>query len=411
MSDHEHKDPNKIHPKRRNNQDGTDGKEIPQNHSYAGKLMGDELQAVAPELVRYDSGKQIKWAKWIIPASAAFTGGLVAFAAPSLINTSGIVGVIKMGALGGAAAFVSGVVNHHAITSGTLYAAQGLRIAGVVSLGAITITGAAALAFSYSGLVIDRVDQLNQSDHGQALSRYVNGVNENATQLYQLSPVVETIASGLQANINCEAGGGCLSGNGGGKGAIYRSLLPAAQRAQEIAKQLSSSDVERKNQLSDISAQLDEYYVLIGDKDLSEADRTRALLSKDSQIKQMVAKLRESMPLSLMQGYQAELSGGLQIVGYPEGTAKINGILERHGNTLRTTLEKIEQDESVSPDFPAKAGVSSAFSRFFHFWPIGILTAAIELIIPLTLWFLTYTGLVLQLFRSEREEALPKESN
>ncbi len=408
MSEHDKNtnldDQSKIHPRRRKEKQTLDNLNVaPKAVTQEIVSAGESLHTNALSPVKYKSGNKINWASWIIPTSAVMTGALVTLAAPQLIDTSGILGTFKMVLLGGAATFISWVVNYHAVKHGTELAASGLRSAGFASLLAVSITGSAAFAFSYAGLVLPRVDALNQADHGQALAAYVDDVNQNSAQFYQLRAVISTTAADLQAKIECEITDGCLSGNGGGKGAIYRGILPPTQRAQKIAVQLISSDDERRNQLAEINNTLDEYHAILGDGASDENQKSRQLTAKSSQIKQRVADLRESAPLLLLRGYQAELSAGLLIEGKPEGTAKVNRILKRHAETLRTALDDIELDKSVAPNFPSKAGVGEAFSRFSHFWPLGVFTAAIELIIPWTLWLLTYAAIVLKLFRHEHE--------
>ena len=396
----------KIHPIRRKQKEAATTKQLAARNSAKQKsfdIGGTPPTAEPP--VKYKSSTKIDWAAWIIPTSAVMTGALVTLAAPQLLDTSGIIGAMKMALMGSAATFISWVVNYHAVKHGTELAASGLKAAGFASLAAVMVTGSAAFAFSYAGLVLPRVDGLNQAQHGQALSAYVDDVNQSSAQFSQLEAVIATTSADLQAKIECEIKDGCLSGNGGGKGAIYREMLPPTQRAQKISVQLISSDDERRNQLAQINTTLDEYNAILGDGALDGVQKTRQLTSKSSQIKQRVADLRESSPLLLLRGYQAELSGGLLIESEPEGTAKVNSILKRHAETLRTVLDDIELDKSIAPSFPNKAGVSEAFSYFPHFWPLGIFTAAIELIIPWTLWLLTYTAIVLNLFRMEHSHS------
>ncbi|EFO28840.1 hypothetical protein TRICHSKD4_4649 [Roseibium sp. TrichSKD4] len=403
MTEHMKDDLSKIHPRRRKkNQAFTN--QGPSNG--VGDTQFEAFEDFEPKdlpPVKYKSDTKINWASWIVPTSAVMTGALVALAAPQLIDTSGILGTLKMALLGSAASFISWVVNHHAIKHGTELAASGLKSAGFASLLAVTITGAAAFSFSYAGLVLPRVDALNQADHAQELAAYVDDINQNSAQLYQLRAVLATTAADLQAKIECEIKSGCLSGNGGGEGAIYRGILPPTQRAQKISVQLIASDDERRNQLAEINNALDEYHAILGETTADSVEKNRQLTAKSGQIKQRAADLRESSPLLLLRGYQSELSAGLIIEDEPEGTAKVNGILKRHAETLRTALDDIELDQSVAPTFPSKAGVGEAFSRFAHFWPLGIFTAAIELIIPWTLWLLTYAAIVLKLFRQTHD--------
>jgi len=150
-------DETKIHPRRR-------------SKASVAPLSIEKYEQKSQKLSRYKARKKIDWERVIIPAAAVTTGALVALATPQLIDTTGYSGMLKMVLMGSAAALISWVINHHAVEYGAELAATGLRLAGVASVAAILITGSAAFSFSYSGIVLDRVDQLNQSEHGQNLA-------------------------------------------------------------------------------------------------------------------------------------------------------------------------------------------------------------------------------------------------
>lgn len=366
-------------------------------HQRRQKLLKAERNIREPE--HFESGKRIDFHKLVVPTSAILTGALVGLAAPHLIETSGVLGSIKTILLGGAAAAVSGVVNHYAVTKGTELAATGFKLAGTASLIAIITVGASAFAFSYSGLVLSQVDKLKFDEHGHALATYVEDVGTYSSQLAQMRPIIASTAKDLQLKIECEVSNGCLSGTGSGKGAVYRGLLPPTQRAAEIVNQLAASEENRSSKLLAANQLIDRYREIAADPELTQAERMRKLSAQDSEIKQMAADIRQSAPMTLLQGYQSELASGLRVVGKPAGTDAVNSILKRHSETLRIALEDVSDDLSTSPAFPTKAGVAEAFSRFTHFWPIAVLTGAIELLIPFTLWIFFYLEIVWKKFK------------
>lgn len=368
------------------------------------KAAGRAFKAGVNKPVRFRSDFKVPWADYIIPVSSASTVVLVGFAAPQLLAGTGVLATVKAVAMGSAAGFVSWVVNYNAISQGTVLAANGVKTGAIVSIASVTITGAAAFAFSYAGITLPRVDALAYDEYGQALARYVEDTNAYAAQVAKTQPVIAGIARDIETKLECEIKEGCLSGTGGGKGAIYRGVLAPTQRARQISQQLDASDDVRAEQLTLANKLLGDYQAAQGDGGRTGAVAYRlSLTGLDAAIKQQVANLRESAPVSLIRAYQLELQTGLSIEGHPEGTRIVNAMLDQHAESIGVALKDIEETVPASPAFPAQAGVSDAFARFGHFWPIGILTAAIELIIPLTLWWLTYAALVLKLFRDEHD--------
>jgi uncharacterized membrane protein YeaQ/YmgE (transglycosylase-associated protein family) len=383
------------------------GKEQPEQNEPAYFEDGlipstSEIHSDSHAPVRYTSERKIDWSKWIIPASALATGTLVGLAAPQLIDASSTLGIFKAVLLGTAAAFISWTVNHHAVKYGTELTARGLKMAGVASLMAVGITGTAAFAFSYSGITLNQVDALNYDEHGQALADYIEQTNDYSVQITQIQPTISAFARDIEAKLECEVTEGCLSG-GGGKGLVYRSLLQPTQRARNITHELEASDNIRNDQLALSKKLLADYrQVQSNAGEFSSEEYREKLSTLDAEIKQQVASLREAVPMSLIRAYQLELDSGLSITGHPEGTRIVNSILDQQAKSIGVAMKDIQEAVPASPAFPAKAGVSDAFERFAHFWPIGVLTAAIELIIPITLWLLTYAAIVLRLYRQDQ---------
>lgn len=373
----------------------------------SGQLQGRRRQKIDQanaEPETYVSGRKINFRSWIIPASAVLTGTLVSIAAPQLVEANGILGVFKIALIGSAAAFVSGIVNHYSIKEGSELAGRGFRLASLASLIPVIVVGASAATFSYSGLVLNQVNELNRQEHAQRLGDYIEAANAHAVQFIQIKPIVDSAAKDIQLNLDCEKAVGCLSDGRGGEGPIYRAVLPLASRAEEISRQLEISETFRKNQLSNANKLVGEYQTILTDRDLSSIELAQALSRKDARIKQDVSALREGMPVSLVTAYGSELEGGIAISGKPEATGKVNAMLRRHGASIGSAIESLKVDKSVSPAFPSKAGVSQAFERFSSFWPIGVLTFSIEMLIPITLWVFAYLAMVWQLYKSEHKQ-------
>lgn len=363
------------------------------------KRVKTETKVQGPE--RYVSDKKANFHNWIIPTSAILTGTLVTLAAPELVDASGIIGGFKIALIGTSAAFVSGVVNYYAIKVGTELAGRGFKLAAIASLAPVLIVGGSAAVFSYSGLVLKQVNELNLQEHGQRLSDYVEVVNAHTAQIFQIRPLIETAAKDIQRNLDCEKRIGCLSNGKGGEGTIYRAVLPLASRAAEISAQLDSSETFRKSRLAAANDLVGKYQSLLSDQALSTNERQQLLSKTDARIKQEVSDLRESVPVSLFTSYGNELSNGISISGKPGSTTKVNALLRRHGTSITSAIDGLKSDKSNSPDFPTKAGVAQGFERFSRFWPIGILTIAIEMLIPIMLWVFTYVSMVWRLYKSE----------
>lgn len=339
---------------------------------------------------RFKKETKFEFAKVIIPISAIATGGLTMLAAPSLLDASGILGITKIMLLGSAAGFVSYVVNDSALKYGPELYAKGLKLAAVSSALPVLFVGISATAFSFTGLTIDRVNELNLQEHGQKLSSYSESVNSYASQINQLSPVIDAVTIDIQRNLQCEVSAGCLSKGKGGKGRTYRALLPLVSQASGIAEQVNAGKEFRGNQLTIINKLSTEYQESLSKSDLSFDERQRVAARISARIKQEISPLRESLPSALLRGYGNTLNAGITINKEPEASKNVNAMLARHGNTIASALDGVKPDKSSSPEFPAKAGVSQAFNRFGHFWPIGVLTASIELLIPITLWLFAY---------------------
>ncbi|MBG6166768.1 hypothetical protein IWQ54_006467 [Labrenzia sp. EL_195] len=359
------------------------------NGSEGPQQFSKEFEQYAPER------KKIDWETLIILLSAFFTGLLTMIAAPAVLDASGILGWMKYGLIGLAAMFVSGVINYFAIQKGADLAARGFRIAPFVSLMPVIFIGFSAATFSYSGLVIDKVDRATRQEHGAELLIFLEEVNAYAVQGQQLIPGVDATAADLNSNLEFEETEGGLSGGAPGRGAVYRAVLPLAERASEIAGQLETSDQTRQETMANANRMLDQYNSLLSSSDLSADERDQALMRKSGEIKAEIQALKQTLPVAFLQSYARELDRGVVIGGKREATERVNAMLARNGASIEAALEELKADKSVVPVFPPKAGVSEAMDRIGQFWPIAMLTYSIELTIPVVMWMWAYLAIVL----------------
>ena len=133
--------------------------ETPRGHRHNKKTHSATKAAqttVHSEPQRYATDKKFNFEAWIIPTSAVLTGVLTGLAAPELVDAKGVLGAFKVGLIGTAAAFVSGVVNHYAIKLGAEYAARGFKLAAIGSLVPVVVVGA-PYVFAVAPLIGDHI--------------------------------------------------------------------------------------------------------------------------------------------------------------------------------------------------------------------------------------------------------------
>ena len=365
--------------------------------------VGSSGSGISP--TTYDSGKTINLKDWIIPGAAALTGAFTGLAAAKIIGTENFADAATVGLIGIAAMFTSYVVNDKSIEIGSELAARGFKLAGLASVAPIIIVGGAAAVFSYTGISQSKVERLDHQDHGRKLSVYAEHVNEYAAQIIKFTPAIGGTARDLALHKICEKRSGCLSKGRGGTGPTYRVVASLSARAQEMVRQLAVNDNFRQKQLTQINKLVGEYQTITSDGELSAATRAQALARKSSQIRQNVSLLRESVPISLVRSYGAEMINGVDISGRPESTRNVNALLSRHGKSILSAVEGMKTDKSVTPSFPAKGGVSRALERLGDFWPTAVLVIAIEMLIPLSLWVFAYLSVVWRLYKEENTKS------
>lgn len=337
-----------------------------------------------------------------LPAFSLATGAMVGLSAPHLIDPQGLSGWFKVALLTGSATLVSYVVNRHAILTGADLTARGYLSAGLVSVGSIVLVGAGLFASTFSGLTIERVNDLRLQEHGQALRAHIEAVSAQASKAAQVMPAIGAAVADIQQHLVCEEQESCLSGRkAGGRGTVTRAIEPIARRSSEISAQLSKGDTERSDRLADLNRLVGEYQTILSNYELGSAEKRRSLMRVDARIKQDSNDFLNAMPVNLLGSYAAELESGFTIAGRPEATHNINALLHRHGRAIESALEGIDQTAPRPPAFPDEAGVSSTFLYMGHFLPIAALTLVIELVMPLTLWIYALLTHLWSIYRQE----------
>lgn len=351
----------------------------------------------------------MKLEKILVIIFAIGTGLLATIAMASLIDGEGITVWGKAIMIGLMASVVSYGVNHFAIEKGAVQAATGYVAAAIVSLASILIVGIGLFASSYAGLTISPVRTLTLSDHGEKLKNYVTAIDTEMSDVARIVPLVEAAAADQRGLLECELSSGCLNARGiPGAGPVTRALENLVRRSEAVANQVKQSESDRDRELTRINGLLGEYQSTLSASSKSHNERRRELSRIDAEFHQAVGALRQSTPLSIVQAYTSELEIGVSIADRPASTQAVNGVLRKYGASINTALSSLEAREVAVPQFPANAGVSDTFVYIGHFFPIAVLTAGVELVLPLTLWVYAWLDIVWSKHKLDHSRGLPE---
>ncbi len=339
--------------------------------------------------------EKIPFEKWSLVVFTFGTGALVLLALLNIMTDTGAIAVLKASVMAGSAMLVSYAVNRFAIEKGTELTATGFTFAGVVSVFSMLTVGIGLYAATYSGLTISSVGELQLQEHGSKYARIIGQRNRTAAEAGRLVPVVRANEAELVQYVECEESESCISRRGdGGRGTVTRALEQKARRANTIVKQLEAGEIVRQSALASLNKLLARYQKILGQTDKPLEERRQKLVGINAEIDQTLSTLDEALPVSLLRAYANELETGVIIAERPVATKAINAILAKHALSLNSVLSTLVTANQPLPSFPPRTGVSSTFKYIGHFLPIAILTAAIELIFPLTLWTYVLLGIV-----------------
>lgn len=354
------------------------------------------------KLNRLERGKKTPFTRRAVGALAIASGSMLALALPNVLNGTGPITMLKTVLIAGTATIVAYSVNRLAIEKGAPLSAIGFRSAGAASVVAMLAVGGGLFASTYSGLVHKDVAELQLQEHGTKIVRFIGYRNQMAVEAARLLPVVNAIVSDLKTKSQCEIRESCISLKGsGGRGPVARKLEATSARAIAIREQLNVGETARQSFLRELNRLIAEYQRIIGETDRDIWDRRLALQKLDAKIDQTLSLLDESIPVSLLKSYVDELRRGVVVPDNPAAASRLDAILKGHGDGLEAVLDSFGKGDQTRPPFPRRTGVTDTFRYAAHFLPIGLLTAVVELIFPLALWFFSFLTLYWKIYRND----------
>jgi hypothetical protein len=314
-------------------------------------------------------------------------------------DTTGPSTNLKVGLITCSAGMVAYLVNRFSIERGAPLAALGFSLAGFFSIAAILIVGAGMYLATFSGLVIKDIASLSVQGHGSALVEYVGERNRASLESRRAGPAIRLVAADLSGQARCEISSACISGRGGGVGPVATLLEGLAGRAETIALQFEQGEADRQQALKTINDLTAEYQELLARTDLDIWERRNRLQIVHGKIEQQADTLGEAVPVTLLVAYADELNSGTVVPGNADASRKLNQILRDHSAALEKLMGGLGGDTVSIPVFPAKPGVADTLSYMGQFASIALIVFVAELVLPLTLWVLTYLKLYWKLER------------
>lgn len=346
------------------------------------------------------------YTKMLVPGLALGSGALLTLALPNLTEADGLIDYAKCMVIGGTATLTAYGVNRLAIDKGAVQAAIGTPGAALVSASSVLTVGLGMFAATYSGFVVEEVDRLRMEDFGTAQAAYVEAQQKAAMEAARVLPAVRGVADEFAAKEDCERGSSCVSGRGpGGEGPVYRALTGERQRAEALAAQLDAGAARLVSGFEEINGLQSAYQRALNDESLSAEDRRTAARAAFMHIGQIGSAMAQNDPVALVSGYAEEMA---QASGAP---VEVERLRQARAAALRSITASVPRTPVAPPVFPAQAGVSDTLAWAGHFLPIALIVGAVELVLPIVLWFYTFAALRVVVMRGEPgerdEDAVP----
>lgn len=343
-----------------------------------------------------------------LPACAIGSGAMLFFAVPNIVGGDDLLSYAKAFTLAATATAVSYGVNKLAVERGASLATTGYVGAGLVSVVSVMMVGAGLSAATYSGLTFKDVAELQMQEHGAAIVEHVGEREKSASIAGRVGPAIRSIADDLAQKRDCELAASCISGHGaGGSGPTTRTLEALSGRAVTVGQQVVDGVGVREATTARLKTLVGDYQTILGDGDTGIWQRRPRLQVIDGEVRQVLGRLDEAMPLALLRAYADELKAGVIIPERPAATERVNAILVKHGTSLSAVLASIDGGNTVQPVFPKRTGVSDTFNYIGHFLPVAAITAVVELVFPLVLWIYTFLALHWETFKRQARRAQP----
>jgi hypothetical protein len=192
----------------------------------------------------------------------------------------------------------------------------------------------------------------------------------------------------------------------GGDGPVARLLRSQVERANTIAGELESSQVDLASALRATNGKLDGYNRVLADKSKSLDERKVELQRISAEILQSISALKETSPQGLLRAYLGEIEAGVSLAGKPVATRNINALQRKYAENLRSVIVDEGDQETTSSKFPAKTGVAETLDPkwLLHFFPVALFVGVLELVWPLLIYLITYLVLSYNVKRADPEK-------
>lgn len=293
------------------------------------------------------------------------------------------------------ASFAAYGMNRVGITKLATRAALGFRLAGVVAVIGMTVSGTGMFIGSFSGMVYPDVQLRVLDQAGQEQTAFIRAVNDAALVSARVAPVALSLADEIEATASCEVTTSCLSRQGnGGRGDIAIALEGFAAQSRSIAAAFERGAFEREQLLEGLNQLNRDYQEILVDTDQPITARRASLQGLHSEMIQMASALREALPLALLVNFSDELRAGTTITGNAAGTQRLNAFLRGLGDQLHGALGDIESDDLTPPSFPARPGMLDSLRYIADFAAIAAVIAVAELCLPMALFVIAYLTMV-----------------
>ncbi|WP_297339520.1 hypothetical protein [Pseudophaeobacter sp.] len=322
---------------------------------------------------------------------------LIPMALFAMGEEQGAVASIKYLIVGFAAAGAAFGVNKFSVDRLAPLHAVGYRMAGVLAIVAILLTGSGTALGSFTGIVFKLVEVTTYQAAGREMTNFTDDANQVALVAERLGPATEAVSEGIAQTAVCEKRSSCLSGRGnGGRGPMSRALEASSSTALGIAQALQAGLQERDRLLEELNRLNADYAEVLADGARSMADRRVELQALHAEVRQGVSALMEAMPVSVLRGYVGDLQSGATIPGNPSGSRILSAYLRRHGDALAEQLDNLPDAELIAPAFPDRPGMIDVLRFLPTYLAIAAIVIVGELILPITIYLMTY-------FRIDRE--------
>lgn len=316
---------------------------------------------------------------------------LVPMAMFAMGEERGVAASIKYLLVGFAAAGAAYGVNKFAVDRLAPLHAVGYRMAGVLAISGILLTGSGTALGSLTGIIFKPVQVNTYQMAGRELTNFIDAANQIALVSERLGPATEAVAQDISQTASCEIRSSCLSANGnGGRGPMSRALETKAAQAYGIAQTLQAGLQERDRLLDGLNRLNVEYNEVLADTDRSMSDRRVDLQVLHAHIRQGVAALKEAMPVAVLRGYVSDLQAGASIPGNVSGSRVLSAYLRGHGDALAEQLGDLPDAELVAPTFPNRPGMVDVLKYLPIYLAIAAIVIVGELVLPITIYLMTY---------------------